>query len=77
MVPQQAPTENIADPEILDEGVHFHKLLEFVTADSAKPQAAQMPTEQEVMNWLGVDQSHAAKVLERVQTVLGSAELKP
>lgn len=77
VVPQQAPTGNIADPEILDEGVHFHKLLEFVTADSAKPQAAQMPTEQEVMNWLGVDQSHAAKVLERVQTVLGSAELKP
>ncbi len=65
------------DPEILDEGVHFHKLLEFVTADSTKPQAAQMPTEQEVMNWLGVDQSHAAQVLERVQTVLGSAELKP
>lgn len=65
------------DPEILEEGVHFHKLLEFVTADSSKVQAPQLPSESEVMNWLDVDQAHAAKVLERTKNVLASLELKP
>jgi len=63
------------DPEILEEGTHFHKLLEFVTADSTKAQATQMPSEQEVMNWLGIDQAHAQKVIERAQTVLEAPEL--
>ena len=75
VVPQQAPTENIADPEILEEGVHFHKLLEFLTPDSNKTQMAPMPTEQELMNWLDVDQAHAAKLLERTQKVLNTPEL--
>ena len=77
VVPQQAPTENIADPEILEEGVHFHKMLEFVITDSAKPQEAQMPTVQEAMNWLGVDEMHAAKVIERTRKVLDAPELQP
>jgi ATP-dependent helicase/nuclease subunit A len=34
-----------------------------------------MPSEQEVMNWLGVDQAHAQKVIERAQTVLEAPEL--
>ena len=75
VVPQQAPTENVADPEILEEGVHFHKLLEFLTPDSNKTQMAAMPTEQEVMNWLDVDQAHATKLLERTQNVLNAPEL--
>lgn len=65
------------DPEILEEGVHFHKLLEFVTADSSKVQAPQLPSEQELMHWLGVDQVHATKALERTKNVLESPELKP
>ena len=64
------------DPEILEEGTHFHKLLEFLTADSSKAQAAQIPSEQEVMNWLGVDQAHAQKVLERTKKVLAAPELR-
>ncbi len=63
------------DPEILEEGTHFHKLLEFVTADSTKAQSAKMPTEQELMNWLGVDQAHAQKLIERTKTVLAAPEL--
>ncbi len=60
------------DPEILEEGTHFHKLLEFLTADSSK---TQIPTEQEMMNWLGVDQTHAKKLVERATTVLKAPEL--
>ena len=63
------------DPEILEEGTHFHQLLEFITADSTKAQAAQMPSEQELMNWLGVDQAHAQKVIERTKRVLETPEL--
>jgi ATP-dependent helicase/nuclease subunit A len=64
-----------SDPEILEEGVHFHKLLEFITADSARVQVEQVPSEQEVMDWLGVDQAHAQKVIGRVTKVLASPEL--
>jgi len=63
------------DPEILEEGTHFHKLLEFLTADSNNPAKSSMPSEQEVMNWLDIDQAHAKKVIERTQKVLQSPEL--
>ena len=63
------------DPEILDEGTHFHKLLEFLTADSSNQTKPEMPSEQEVMNWLGVDEAHAKKVIERTKKVLQAREL--
>ncbi|WP_251372644.1 exodeoxyribonuclease V subunit beta [Polynucleobacter sp. MWH-UH25E] len=65
------------DPEILEEGTNFHKLLEFLTPDSSSPIKPPMPTEQEVMNWLGVDQDHAKRVIERATRVLTATELKP
>jgi ATP-dependent helicase/nuclease subunit A len=64
------------DPEILEEGTNFHKLLEFLTADSNNPAKPPMPSEQEVMNWLGVDQAHAQKLITRTNTVLEAPELK-
>ena len=65
-----------SDPEILEEGVYFHKLLEFLVPHSGSTQQdIAMPSEQEVMSWLGVDQSIAQKVLKRAQTVLDSVEL--
>ena len=64
------------DPEILEEGTHFHKLLEFLTADSNNPDKPSMPNEQEVMNWLGVDQAHAQKLITRTKAVLEAPELK-
>jgi ATP-dependent helicase/nuclease subunit A len=69
--------EQTLDPEILEEGTHFHKLLEFLTPDSASAKKPPMPSEQELMHWLGVDQSHAQQVIERTKTVLEAAELKP
>jgi len=74
--PTQTATENEPDPEILEEGTNFHKLLEFLTADSNNPTKLPMPNEQEVMNWLGVDQAHAKKVIARTKAVLDAPELK-
>ena len=70
-------TEKAPDPEILEEGTNFHKLLEFLTVDSTKTQATQMPNEQEIMNWLSIDQEQAQKLITRTQTVLEAPELKP
>ena len=64
------------DPEILEEGTNFHKLLEFLTADSNNPATPPMPSEQEVMNWLGVDQEHAQKLIVQTNSVLEAPELK-
>jgi ATP-dependent helicase/nuclease subunit A len=35
-----------------------------------------MPSEQELMNWLGIDQESAKKLLNRVKAVLETPELK-
>ena len=67
--------ESSPDPEILEEGTHFHKLLEFLTPDSSQAIKPAMPSEQEVMAWLGIDQAHAKKVIERAKTVLASPAL--
>ena len=64
------------DPEILEEGTNFHKLLEFITPDSANQNKPAMPSEQELINWLGVDQEQAKKLLSRTQAVLDAPELK-
>ncbi len=74
--PTQAAVENEPDPEILEEGTNFHKLLEFLTADSSNPNTPSMPSEQEIMNWLGVDQAPAKKLIARTKAVLDSPELK-
>jgi ATP-dependent helicase/nuclease subunit A len=65
------------DPEILEEGTNFHKLLEFLTPDSSNQTKPSMPSEQELMNWLGVDQEGANKLIAYVQKVLTTSELKP
>ena len=73
----QAEAEKAPDPEILEEGVHFHKLLEFLVPQSSKPtKSPAIPSEQELMNWLGVDPAGAKKVLERAQTVLNAPHLQ-
>jgi ATP-dependent helicase/nuclease subunit A len=74
---EQAAAVEQPDPEILEEGTHFHKLLEFLTPHSASQTAVPMPSEQELMNWLSIDQEHAKKLMERVQIVMGAPKLKP
>jgi ATP-dependent helicase/nuclease subunit A len=65
------------DPEILEEGTHFHKLLEFLTPHSGSQAVVAMPSEQELMNWLSIDQERAQKLMERVQLVMDAPILKP
>ena len=64
------------DPEILEEGTNLHKLLEFLTSDSSNPSKTAMPSEQDLMSWLGVDQEHAKNLLTRAKAVLEAPELK-
>ena len=65
-----------SDPEILEEGTNFHKLLEFLTPDSSNQAKPAIPSEQELINWLGVDEEHAKTLLTRTKTVLQTPELK-
>ncbi|CAM3815435.1 UvrD-helicase domain-containing protein [Polynucleobacter arcticus] len=65
------------DPEILEEGTHFHKLLEFLTTHSGSQVTVPMPSEQELMDWLSIDQARAKKLMERVQSVMSAPSLKP
>jgi ATP-dependent helicase/nuclease subunit A len=74
---EQAQLEARPDPEILEEGTHFHKLLEFLTTHSGSQATVQMPSEQELMHWLSIDQERAKKLMERVQLVMDAPILKP
>ena len=64
------------DPEVLEEGTNFHKLLEFLTPDSGNQNKPPMPSEQELMNWLSMGQESAQKLLHQVKTVLEAVKLK-
>jgi ATP-dependent helicase/nuclease subunit A len=65
------------DPEVLQEGRNFHKLLEFLTPDSSNQNKPPMPSEQELRNWLSIDQESAKKLLDQVKTVLETSQLTP
>jgi len=74
---EQAQAVAQPDPEILEEGTHFHRLLEFLTTHSGSQAVVAMPSEQELMNWLSIDQERAQKLMERVQLVMEAPILKP
>jgi ATP-dependent helicase/nuclease subunit A len=65
------------DPELLQEGTNFHRLLEFLIPDSGNQAKPPMPSEQELMNWMGVDLQQAKDLIVRAKTVLETSELKP
>jgi ATP-dependent helicase/nuclease subunit A len=65
------------DPELLDEGTHFHKLLEFLTTQTGTKIKLEIPSDHEIMAWLGTDPVMAQKLQAHVQTVLDANELKP
>ncbi|MBU3550273.1 UvrD-helicase domain-containing protein [Polynucleobacter sp. MWH-Berg-3C6] len=72
---EQAKEES--DPEILEEGTNFHKLLEFLTPDSSNAAKPVMPSEQEIMNWLSVDAEQAKALMNHAKTILEAPALKP
>ncbi|MBT8593509.1 UvrD-helicase domain-containing protein [Polynucleobacter paneuropaeus] len=69
--------EESPDPELLDEGTHFHKLLEFLTTQTGTEIKLEIPSDQEIMAWLDTDQVMAQKLQAHIKTVLNTNELKP
>ena len=65
-----------SDPEILEEGNHFHQLLEMMTAQTSAPLLQAMPSKQEIVDWLGIREDHAEQLIKRVMTVLEAPTLK-
>ena len=64
------------DSELLEEGTHFHRLLEFLTMQSADHVMSSMPSEIEVMKWLGIHQAQAQTAIGHAQRILEAPELK-
>ena len=68
--------ENEPDPAILEEGVHFHLLLEHLTAQTGRA-PTELPALSELINWLDIDEAKAQLALARAITVLQTETLKP
>jgi ATP-dependent helicase/nuclease subunit A len=64
------------DPRILEDGVHFHAILECCTLQSGGT-AADLPTLTQIMQWFGIDEARATLALSRAKTVLQADTLKP
>jgi ATP-dependent helicase/nuclease subunit A len=73
----ESALSNDSDPEILEEGNHFHQLLEMMTLQTSVPLMHTLPSTQEIIDWLGVHEDQAKHLLRRVTTVLEAPELKP
>lgn len=66
-----------SDSELLQEGTNFHRLLEFLIPDSGNQAKPPMPSEQELINWMSIDQEQAKDLILRAKTILETSELKP
>jgi ATP-dependent helicase/nuclease subunit A len=64
------------DPRILEDGVHFHALLECCTLQSGST-ISDLPSLMHTMNWFGIDEARATLALSRAKTVLQTDALKP
>jgi ATP-dependent helicase/nuclease subunit A len=71
-----APAEPELDPRILEDGVHFHALLECCTLQSGST-AFDLPSLAHTMNWFGIDEARATLALSRAKAVLQADALKP
>lgn len=62
--------------KILEEGVHFHQLLEHLTLQTGAAKPDAMSTEQ-IARWLGISNESASKALDQATVVLNTQELQP
>lgn len=63
--------------DILEEGVHFHRLLEYLAIQTGeKTNTTQIMNADQVASWLKIDQEQAAKALQQAQTVLNANGLQ-
>ena len=70
------PVDADLDPRILEDGVHFHALLECCTLQSGST-ISDLPSLAHTMNWFGIDEARATLALSRAKTVLQTDALKP
>jgi ATP-dependent helicase/nuclease subunit A len=70
------PADPEIDPRILEDGVHFHALLECCTLQSGSA-ISDLPSLAHTMNWFGIDEARATLALSRAKTVLQTDALKP
>jgi ATP-dependent helicase/nuclease subunit A len=70
------PVEPEIDPRILEDGVHFHALLEYCTLQSGGT-ISDLPSLEHTMNWFGIDEARATLALSRAKTALQTDALKP
>ncbi|QWD86212.1 UvrD-helicase domain-containing protein [Polynucleobacter asymbioticus] len=62
--------------KILEEGVHFHQLLEHLTLQTGAAKPEVMSADQ-IARWLGISGESASKALDQATTVLNTQELQP
>ncbi|WP_370626039.1 UvrD-helicase domain-containing protein [Polynucleobacter sp. 71A-WALBACH] len=61
--------------KILEEGVHFHRLLEHLTQQTGATSPEPMSVDQ-IARWLGISGELASKALDQATTVLNTPELQ-
>lgn len=61
--------------KILEEGVHFHRLLEHLTHQTGAASPESMSADQ-IARWLGISNEAANKALDQATTVLNTQELQ-
>ena len=64
------------NPDILEQGKHFHRLMEIACMQTGVSPAS-LPDVQELAVWFNIDKDLASLALERAQTVLNTPALKP
>jgi ATP-dependent helicase/nuclease subunit A len=62
--------------KILEEGEHFHQLLEHLTLQTGRASLESMSVDQ-IARWLGIGHELASKALDQATTVLNTQELQP
>ncbi|WP_255533565.1 exodeoxyribonuclease V subunit beta [Polynucleobacter sp. es-MAR-4] len=62
--------------KILEEGVHFHRLLEHLAHQTGATSPEPMSADQ-IARWLGIGHELASKALDQANTVLNTQELQP
>nr|WP_255533443.1 UvrD-helicase domain-containing protein [Polynucleobacter sp. UK-Mo-2m-Kol15] len=71
----QGDGNTLDSSKILEEGVHFHQLLQHLTLQTgaAKPEAIGV---EQIARWLGISNELASKALDQATTVLNTQELE-
>ena len=70
----QGDSGALNNSKILEEGVHFHRLLEHLTHQTGAAGPESMSADQ-IARWLGISNELASKALDQATTVLNTQEL--